>query len=63
MPPYNFYVDEDKRNRRLGVLAVSNAVALNQVLENVRAQYGLGWEIKWNVINRIRLPVPRAGHI
>ena len=57
MPRYDFYVDEDKQNRRLGVLAVSNAVALNQVLENVRDQYQMRREIKWNEIDRIRLPV------
>ena len=57
MPSYDFYIDEDKQNHRLGVLAVSNAVALNQILESIRDQYGIRREVKWGAMDRFRLPV------
>ena len=58
MPRFDVFIDEDKQNRKLGALAVSNAVALNRVLQDVRFRYRYGnREIKWNEADKLRLPV------
>ena len=57
MPQFDIFIDEDKRNRKLGVLGVSNAVALNQTLQGVKDRNRIGREVKWNGIDRFRLPV------
>ena len=58
MPRFDLFIDEDKRNRKIGVLAVSNVVGLNQTLQNVRFRYRYGKrEMKWNGLDKFRMPV------
>ncbi|GEM_PF-2854373 len=57
MPAYDFYIDEDKQNRLLGILAVPNSVGLEQILASVKQQYGVAREIKWNALERFRMPI------
>lgn len=57
MPRFDIFIDEDKRNRKLGVLGVSNAVTLNQTLQSIKDRNRIGREVKWNGIDRFRLPV------
>ena len=57
MSQFDIFINEDKRNRKLGELGVSSAVTLNQTLQSIKDRNRIGREVKWNGIDRFRLPV------
>ena len=54
---YDIFIDEDKQNRFLGILALKNQPPFEQVLTQVRARYGVREEIKWSDLSRFKLPI------